>query len=74
MARAGVRHVTLEELLQRSDFVSLHLPLLEQTHHLIGEPELRTMRPTTFLLNTARGGLVDEQALIRALDAGWIGC
>ncbi|TME88797.1 MAG: hypothetical protein E6I52_29575 [Chloroflexi bacterium] len=72
MARAGMRHVTLEELLQRSDFVSLHLPLSEQTHHLIGEPELRTMRPTTFLLNTARGGLVDEQALIRALDAGWI--
>ena len=72
LARDGVRRVGLDELLSRSDFVSLHLPLSEETHHLIGESELRAMRPSAFLLNTARGGLVDERALVRALREGWI--
>ncbi len=70
--RAGVRGVALDELLGRSDFVSLHVPWSDATHHLIGEAALRAMRPSAFLLNTARGGLVDEQALIRALREGWI--
>jgi D-3-phosphoglycerate dehydrogenase / 2-oxoglutarate reductase len=69
---AGVGAVGPEEVLRRSDFVSLHLPLSDETHHLIGEAELRAMRPSAFLLNTARGGLVDEAALIRALREGWI--
>jgi D-3-phosphoglycerate dehydrogenase / 2-oxoglutarate reductase len=72
MALAGVRRVPLSELLQQSDFVSLHVPFSEQTRHLIGEPELSMMRPTAYLLNTARGALVDGQALVRALSSGWI--
>lgn len=64
--------VGLEELLERSDFVSLHVPLTPETHHLIGERELRRMRPHAVLVNTARGPLVDERALVRALREGWI--
>ena len=64
--------VSLEELLERSDFVSLHVPLTSETHHLIGEPELRRMRPHAVLINTARGPIVDEPALVRALREGWI--
>jgi glyoxylate reductase len=65
--------VPLEELLERSDFVSLHCPLTPETHHLIGEAELRRMRPHAVLVNTARGPVVDERALVRALREGWIG-
>ena len=63
---------TLDELLERSDFVSLHVPLSPETRHLIGEPELRRMRPHAVLVNTARGPIVDERALVRALRQGWI--
>ena len=63
----------LAELLARSDFVSLHTPLTPETHHLIGEPELRSMRAHAVLVNTARGPIVDEKALVRALRQGWIG-
>jgi D-3-phosphoglycerate dehydrogenase len=70
------QHVTLvddlHELLRGADVVSLHLPLLPSTHGLIGEAELRVMRPNAFLLNLARGGIVDEGALVRALQEGWI--
>jgi len=62
----------LDELLERSDFVSLHLPLSPETRHLIGERELRRMRPHAILVNTARGPIVDEAALVRALREGWI--
>ena len=64
--------VKLDELLERSDFVSLHVPLTPETHHLIGEPELRRMGAHAILINTARGPIVDERALVRALRAGWI--
>lgn len=64
--------LTLEELLERSDFVSLHCPLTPATRHLIGEAALRRMQPTAFLVNTARGGVVDQVALERALHEGWI--
>ncbi|MFI5314312.1 MAG: 2-hydroxyacid dehydrogenase [Myxococcota bacterium] len=64
--------VSLDELLERSDFVSLHVPLSDQTRHLIGERELRRMRPHALLVNTARGPIVDEAALVRALREGWI--
>ncbi len=64
--------VPLDELLARSDFVSLHVPLTSETRHLIGERELRRMRPHALLVNTARGPIVDEAALVRALREGWI--
>jgi glyoxylate reductase len=69
-ARGG--GVPLDELLGRSDFVSLHVPLSSDTRHLIGERELRRMRPHALLVNTARGPIVDEAALVRALREGWI--
>lgn len=59
-------------LLEQSDVVSIHCPLTESTRHLIGEAELAAMKPTAILINTARGAVVDEAALVRALDAGQI--
>jgi glyoxylate reductase len=58
--------------LKESDFVSLHVPLIEGTHHLIGEKQLRMMKKTTVLINTSRGPVVDEKALIKALRNKWI--
>jgi D-3-phosphoglycerate dehydrogenase len=70
-ARAlGVRLCPLEELLARSDFVSLHVPLLPGTRGLIGEAALARMKPGAILINTSRGAVVDEAALLRALQAG----
>ena len=63
---------TLDELLERSDIISLHVPLSEATRHLIGAPELGRMKPTAVLINTARGPVVDENALADALEAGTI--
>ena len=60
------------EVLRKADAISLHCPLTPQTQGLIGEAELRIMKPRALLINTARGGLVDEAALIRALREGWI--
>ena len=71
--RLGVRFVPLEELLAQSDFVSLHAALTPQNQGLLGEAHLRRMKPTALLINTARGALVDEAALVRALNEGWIG-
>ncbi len=62
----------LAEALARADFVTVHTPLTPQTRGLIGEPELRAMRPTAYLVNTARGPIVDPVALERALRDGWI--
>ena len=61
---------TLDELLRRSDIVSLHVPLTESTRHLIGAAELAVMKPTAVLVNTARGPVIDEIALADALEAG----
>lgn len=63
----GAQRVGLEELLERSDFVSLHVPLTPQTHHLIGANELAKMKPDAILINTSRGPVVDEKALADAL-------
>jgi lactate dehydrogenase-like 2-hydroxyacid dehydrogenase len=63
----GGKMVPLEELLRESDVVSIHVPLMESTRHLIGEKELGTMKKTAFLVNTARGAIVDEKALVQAL-------
>jgi glyoxylate reductase len=64
--------VPLDELLERADYVSLHTPLTADTRHLIGAPELRRMKPTAYLINTARGGVVDQVALREALELGEI--
>jgi len=64
--------VELIELLQRSDFISLHVPLIPSTKHLIGENELKLMKKTAYLINTSRGPVVDEQALVKALQEDWI--
>lgn len=63
----GVRLVSLDELLSTADFVSLHCPLNDKTRGLIGDRELRRMRPDAYLINTARGGIVEETALLSAL-------
>lgn len=67
--KLGVKLVSLDELLSNADFVSLHCPLTDETHGLIGVRELGLMKPTAYLLNTARGGLVDEDALYDALKS-----
>ena len=72
-APAGVRMVSLEELLKASDFVTVHSPLTQETRGLIGRAQLQLMKPTAFLINAARGPLVDEAALVEALQARKIG-
>jgi glyoxylate reductase len=67
------RWVPLDVLLRESDIVSLHVPSSPATRQMIGERELRQMKPTATLVNAARGAVVDEQALVRALREGWIG-
>jgi glyoxylate reductase len=62
------QRVSFEELLQRSDFLSPHVPLTPETHHLINDAALRLMKPTAFLINAARGPVVDEAALVQALQ------
>lgn len=64
----GIRYVDLETLLRSSDYVSLHCPLTPQTKHIINDETLSMMKPTAFLINTSRGALVDEPALIKALQ------
>ena len=70
--RLGAQKVSLEELLRRADYVSLHVPLTPATRHLIGARQLALMKPTAYLINTARGPVVDEAALIEALREGRI--
>lgn len=67
VAQRGIRLVSLDELLAAADFVSLHARLTRENHHMIAARELALMRPTAYLINTARAGLVDEQALYHAL-------
>ena len=73
MARQDVRAVDFETLLAEADAVSIHVPLSPTTRGIIGERELARMKPTAFLVNTSRGGLVDEQAVAAALEAGRLG-
>lgn len=68
----GIRYVDLETMLKNSDYVSLHCPLTPKTRHIINEETLKLMKPTAFLINTSRGALVDEPALIDALKNGVI--
>jgi len=68
----GAELVSLDALLGRSDFISLHMPLNDKTHHLFGETSFEKMRTTACIINTARGGLIDEGELLAALDSGKI--
>ncbi len=66
----GVRPATLEEVMSRSDFISLHVPLTAQTRHMINSDTLRLAKPTAYIINSARGGIIDEDALYQALATG----
>jgi phosphoglycerate dehydrogenase-like enzyme len=68
----GIEFVSMEQLLAESDFVSLHSALTPETRGLIGEAQLRARKPSAMLINTARGAVIDEPALARALTEGWI--
>jgi glycerate dehydrogenase len=68
----GLEYTPLDVILAESDVLTLHCPLTPATRNLIGEAQLRRMRRSALLINTARGGLVDERALLRALQEGWI--
>ena len=68
--RHGIQKVSLETLLKESDFITLHVPLDDNTRNIIGEPEIELMKPGAILINTARGGLIDEQSLYSALVDG----
>ncbi len=72
-AELGVRPVTLESVLRESDAVSLHAPLTEETRHIIDATAIARMKPGALLINTSRGGTVDETAMIEALRAGLLG-
>jgi glyoxylate reductase len=68
----GARRVDLETLLKESDFVSIHVPLTKETYHMINEERLRLMKKTAYIINNARGSIIDEKALYKALKEGWI--
>ena len=68
----GIETVTLAHVLKESDIVTVHTPLIEETYHLIDEPELKLMKKTAILVNTARGGIVNLRVLDKALREGWI--
>ncbi len=68
----GIEYVSKETLLATADFVSLHVALVPETHHLISTAELKQMKPTSYLINTTRGPVVDERALVSALESGVI--
>jgi len=72
-ARVGLRYVDLPELYEKSDIVSLHVPLTSQTHHLIDADAIASMKRGVFLINTGRGALLDSRALISALKSGHVG-
>ncbi len=71
-AELGIRRVSFDELLAESDFISLHVPGGKDTKHVIGKEQLAKMKPTVFLLNCSRGGVIDEVALAEALHSGTI--
>ncbi len=68
----GAEYVYLDELLSRSDFVSIHTPLTGDTRHMLGEEQFKKMKRNCILVNTARGPIIDEKAMVKALKEGWI--
>lgn len=71
--RTAADYVSLDELLRFSDIVTLHTPLTAETHHLLNRQRLKKLRPTALVVNTGRGGLIDTEALITALEGGRLG-
>ena len=69
----GFTYTSLDDLLQKSDVVSLHVPYMPATHHLINEEKFKLFKKGSVLINTARGGLVDTEALLKALKSGTVG-
>jgi glyoxylate reductase len=72
LAELGAHKVSLKQVLAEADFISIHTVLDAGTRHLIGEKELRSMKTSAYLINSARGPIVDEKALVKALKLGWI--
>lgn len=70
MADDGVVKASVDEIMTDSDFISVHVPLIKETYHLVGERELSMMKKTAYIVNTARGPIIDEKALVRALQEG----
>lgn len=70
---AGAEYVSFDDLLSQSDVVSLNLPLNKHTHHIIGAPEFVKMKKGVVIINTARGAVMDEDALVKALESGQVG-
>jgi len=70
VAEVNAKAVSLEELLRESDFVTLHVPLTPNTRHMIGEKQLQMMKTGAYLINTARGAVIDEKAVLKALQVG----
>ena len=68
----GAKYVALQEIITDSDFISIHIPLTDDTYHLISSSELDQMKPSAVIINTARGGIIDEEALYEALKDGEI--
>ncbi len=71
-AQHQTERVSIEDLFARADFISVHMPLTPQTRHMVNQDLLRKMKPTAFLVNTSRGGVIDQDALIQALQEGWL--
>lgn len=72
LAAPDIATQDLDFLLQEADYISIHAPLTEATRHLLNERAFRFMKPTAYLINTARGTIIDEAALVKALDQGWL--
>lgn len=68
----GIKRAELKDIIEKSDFITLHVPMVPATKGMIGEKELGRMKKTAYIINTSRGGIVDEAALLKALDAGTI--
>ena len=68
-----MEYVELEELFRRSDIISLHCPLTEETHHMIGDDAVEMMKPGVVIVNTSRGGLIDTESLINGIKVGIVG-
>lgn len=73
LSALGVTTAEFDDLLQESQAITLHVPLTKQTHHVIGQHALQRMRPGTVIVNTARGGLIDEQELVKSLASRHLG-
>ena len=71
--KLGIELVSLDQILQESDIISLHVPLLPETQGMVGDAQIRQMKPGAILIQAARGGIVDEEALAKYLQAGHLG-